>query len=76
MKRRLLLIAFCTGTVALLAGCSSSRYVVVTSDYSIHVATTKPEMDPALDAVTFEDERGEKISLPRADLKKMKELKN
>ena len=76
MKRIFSLILLVLGTVGLLAGCGSSRYIVVTSDYTIHVATTKPEIDPALDSVNFEDTRGEVVSIPRADLKKMLELKD
>lgn len=74
--KKILLPMVVLGTLGLLAGCGSSRYVVVTEDYTIHVAASKPEIDPALDTVMFEDERGEKVSIPRADLKKMLELKN
>ena len=75
MKKTVLLPMLALGTVCLLAGCGSSRYIVVTDDYTIHVATTKPEIDPALDTVTFEDRQGEQVSIPRANLKKMLELK-
>lgn len=74
MKRAFLLSALLLGTVTLLAGCGS-RYIVVTEDYTIHVAAEKPEVDPARDAITFENEQGEEVSIPRTDVKKMQELK-
>ena len=75
MKRAIMLFLLVAATAMLLAGCGS-RYVLVTSDYTIHIATTKPELDPAADTLTFEDEDGKDVTLPRSDLKQTRELRD
>lgn len=72
--KRVLLLSLLAVSLFSLVGCGS-RYAVVTSDYSIHVATSKPELQPGTDIMTFENDRGEEISLQRSDIKQMKELK-
>ena len=61
--------------ILLLGGCAS-RYAVVTSDYSLHIATSKPEMEDSSDLMTFKDESGSKVTIPRKDIKQIRELKN
>ncbi len=73
MKPVHLLLALPAAAFLLLGGCSS-RYAVVTSDYSVHVATSKPEIDTKTDTVTFKDENGKEVTFPRNDLKQIKEL--
>ena len=75
MKRTATIFLLIIGTVALLGGCGS-RYVLVTEDYSVHIATTKPELDPTADALTFKDEDGKDVSIPRNTLKVTKELRD
>lgn len=60
----------------LLAGCGSNRYVLVTSDYGIHVASDKPRLDPKNDTYSFRDETGSEVVIPRADLKQMREIRD
>ncbi len=59
----------------LLGGCSS-RYVVVTSDYAVYIAASEPDIDTKADTVTFKDEGGNKIVIPRQNMKQMRELKD
>lgn len=67
--------AVCALMLALfLVGCGSHRYVVVTEDYAVYTATTKPVIDPAENVVTFENENGDEVILPRDSIKKMQEL--
>ena len=75
MKRFVLLFAVGAVSVILLAGCGS-RYVLVTNDYTVHIATSKPELDPSADTLTFRDQDGKDVTIPRADLKVSKELRD
>ncbi len=74
MKKHTLICLFAIGSIALLGGCSSSRYALVTSDYAIHVATSKPEIEADTDSMSFQDETGKKVSLPRTDVKGIRDL--
>lgn len=77
MKRHLCLTALALALCSsLLAGCGSNRYVLVTSDYGIHVASGKPRLDPKNDTYSFRDETGSEVVIPRADLKQMRELRD
>ena len=58
-----------------LAGCSSPRYVVVTSDYAAHIAVEKPEIDPDTDQFSFRDDSGRMVYVPRSALKYIKEVR-
>lgn len=59
------------GVVLALTACGSQRYFVVTEDYAVHIATSKPVVDPDADTITFEDENGDAVTLPRGDVKQM-----
>ena len=75
MKKRVLLCALLMLGAFALAGCSSSRYVVVTSDYAAHIAVEKPEIDPATDQFSFRDDSGRMVYVPRSELKYIKEVR-
>lgn len=75
MKRMLLFSLLAFAVVLLTAGCSSSRYAVVTTDYAVHISQSKPELDPATNTFTIRDENGAEISIPRDDLKQIRELR-
>jgi len=75
MKRTAAIFLLVIGTAALLGGCGS-RYVLVTEDYAVHIATSKPELDPSADVLTFKDEDGKEVSIPRGTLKQTKELRD
>lgn len=62
--------------LSLLWGCGSNRYVLVTTDYGIHVSTSKPRLDPKNDTYVFRDETDSEVVIPRADLKQMRELRD
>ena len=58
-----------------LAGCASSpRYVVVTTDYNIHVARTQPVIDADADTVSFYDLSEQKVTLSKEELKKVTQI--
>ena len=59
------------GVIRALTACGSQRYFVVTEDYAVHIATSKPVVDPDADTITFEDENGDAVTLPRGDVKQM-----
>ena len=50
------------GVILALTACGSQRYFVVTEDYVV---------DPVADTITFEDENGDAVTLPRGDVKQM-----
>ncbi|SBW09208.1 putative Lipoprotein [uncultured delta proteobacterium] len=75
MKRSILLFLLATAAATLLVGCGS-RYVLVTSDYTIHIATSKPELDPSTGTLTFTDEHGQEVSIPKDDMKQTRELRD
>lgn len=72
--RKFVLLCALLGAFA-LAGCSSPRYVVVTSDYVTHIAVEKPEIDPATDQFNFKDDSGHMVYVPRSELKYIKEVR-
>lgn len=75
MKKNVLLWALLLLGALALSGCSSSRYVVVTSDYAAHIAVEKPEIDPATDQFSFKDDSGRMVYVPRSELKYIKEVR-
>jgi len=79
MKKWILALMMLAG-LALLAGCAgrtqppSSRYIVVTEAYAIHIATTQPVVDAHAETISFSNENGEKVSIMRNSLKEIKEF--
>ena len=73
MKRAAMLSLLAMMTGLLLVGCGS-RYVLVTEDYSVYITKTKPEHNPSGDTLTFEDESGKEVTIPRSSLKQTREL--
>ena len=77
--KRLIFICMTVLSLALLAGCGGKpepKYVVVTSDYALHFATSQPVIDETAATVSFQDEKGQTVTIPRDDLKQLKSLKD
>ena len=73
MKNKLVLLSLLLAII--LAGCASApKYVVVTTDYAVHIAKTQPVVDPDADTISFQDETGQVVSLPKEDLKRVKTI--
>lgn len=89
MKRWILasLMLFVLSLPASLAGCAGQRqeplvvqppptkFIVVTEDYAIYIATTQPVIDAHAATISFTNDNGEKVSIMRDSLKGIKELR-
>ena len=79
--KRLIFACLTVLTLALLAGCGGkpqkpeAKYVVITSDYAVHMATTQPVVDETAATISFQDDKGQTVTIPRDDLKQLKSLK-
>lgn len=87
MKKWILasLMLFALSLPASLAGCAGqpeplvvqpppTKYIVVTADYAIYIATTQPVIDAHAATISFTNDNGEKVSIMRDSLKGIKEL--
>ena len=74
-KTTLLMMAAAAALPLLFAACGgSSRYLVVTEDYTTYVTAGKPDVGSDGGSIMFEDEKGREVTLPHSAVKEMRKL--
>jgi Bacterial protein of unknown function (DUF903) len=66
--KRSTLTATTLATVALLAACGSTQYIMSTKEGRLLISDGKPSFDDKTGNYTYKDSEGKKASVPKADI--------